>query len=696
MANGWTWRDAVQRHFASGDLDAALVVINAVLASEPADPAARQARAVVLLAAGRAAEAVVVLRGLWEEAPSAARAFDLACALEAAGLGNEAEAVYRRALDHDPDHYGALLNLCALLQRLGQADRARTFGEHLAARHPQSPEAWCACAHARLADADATAADAAFVRALELDGGYLPAAFGRVYSLAMGGSVVAAQGQLDALRALDLPAASIDAIPRARETLALPPERVEEMHFGTLFERHRRGEWSCLPALVSALRDLAAALRADPLRPACQSLAFQALGIGLDYADYRTIVRRVFEASVAVDKPLARRPTPGGGQAARRLRLGFLSPAFRDHPSGYLTRAMYREHDRDRFIIHGYCIGVDDGSAVRRDIVAGCDHFVSLAGLDDQAAAQRIHDDGIDILVQLQGFFDGVRNGILALRPAPLNVTHIGVIGTLDAPWLDYRFCEAALDPFDPPSEFALAGLTEKRVRFADLYMPYGCPAAPWSIPVTRRESGLPEDAVVFCSFNNDYKLEPEVFGCWMEILKAVPNSVLWLFCVADPLWERCLGHAERHGIGAERLVRAGNLPNDRHLARLRLADLCLDCFVYNAHTTALDALWMGLPLLTRRGVTPAQALSSVILEQFGLPELVTGSNADYVARAVDLARDPARLGELRQRIVRSRTAGRVFNTAYKTRLYEEAYRRMWQRHCAGLPPVDLDILPLA
>lgn len=502
-----------------------------------------------------------------------------------------------------------------------------------------------------------------------------------------------AQRLLGELQALRLPAEVIDAIPQARETLQLTAASAEDIFLAALFERHRRGAWECLPVLAGRLHRLVAQLREDGSRRVPAVHAFNALAIGLDYVEYRSLARRVAAQAAAVP-PLFAHARPR--VAVRCLKLGYLSPAFGDHPSSYLIGSMFRAHDRKRFSVSAYCIGADDGSAVRRDIIAGCDRFVSLATLDDRQAAQRIHADGIDILIQLEGFLDGTRNGILQLRPAPLRVAHVGVVGALDAPYLDYRFCQAASDRFDAESEAPDGPCFEKRVCFADLYWPYGAPLAPWSIAVSRSDCGLPERAFVFCSFNNDYKINAELFAAWMEILRATPGSVLWLRAANERLWARCVAGAARYGLATERLIRAPDIDNSRHLARLRLADLFLDAFVCNAHTTALDALWMGLPVLTRQGHTPASSLGAVFLGCLGLHELITLNCAAYIEKAVELANDRAAHQALVRRLMRARSSTRVFDTPYKVRLYECAYEMMWARHAAGLPPADFDVPPLA
>lgn len=682
------WCLRVERCHAQGDLAGALDAARGALAKTPADPLVRHTLGVLYLAAKRAKEAVTEFDYLLRHDRTADRHFDLAVALEATGDFTQAGNNYRQALQLEPLHFKARLNLCALLLQLRLPEAAKLEARLLVDAHPQVPDAWCSLGHALFANFDPLAADNAFARAQALGTGHLPAVFGRVVAQAMCGELASALQLLAQLQALELSPEVVRAIPQARETLDLSPAALEDIYLTALFERFRRGEWECLQALEKGLNKLASAVRNDPGRKVPSVHAFNALSIGIDYDDYRVLARQVAAQDAVAFETVFRYPRRVEGEPRRRLRLGFISPAFRDHPSAYLIRNTFRAHDREHFSVSAYCIGWDDGSEVRQDIIDGCDSFVSLAGLDDRAAAQRIHDDGIDILVQFQGFFEGTRNGILQMRPAPVRVAHIGVVGALDATYIDYQFCEAQGDKFDDPGN----GAFEKRVRFKELYSPYGAPDAPWSIAVTRRDCGLPADAFVFCSFNNDYKINEELFLVWLEILRATPASVLWLGAGNDGLWQRCVACATKHGIAAERLIRARHCPNNQHLARLRLADLFLDAFAYNAHTTALDALWMGLPIITKEGDRPASSLCAVFLRHLGMNELITRTTEEYVAGALALAKDKAGRQATVKKLMLARTASRVFDTAYKVRLYEHAYATMWARHSAGLPPVGFDV----
>lgn len=689
------WRSRLQRCYAQGDIAEALDVALGAVAAGPDDLAALHALAVLYLLSGQAVDAAGTFRYLLRLEKSAERYFDLAVALDACGESSSARAAYQQALRLEPAHFKSRLNLCALLLSLRLPAEARAEAALLVENHSLVPEAWCSLGHAFFANFDPRSADEAFARAQSLAPAHLSAAFGRVVSLAMCGERDASLQLQNELKALALAPDVVASIPQARETLDLSPADGEDIFLTALFERYRRGEWECLAILHEGLSRLAALVRADSGRRVPSVHAFNALAIGLDYADYRVLAQRVAAKDIGSIKLIPQQSRVDANNSQRRLRLGFISPAFRDHPSAYLIRNTFRNLDRARFSVSAYCIGVDDGSEVRQDIIDGCDTFVSIAALSEREAAQRIHDDGIDILVQFEGFFEGTRNGILQMRPAPVRVAHIGVVGALDATYVDYRFCEALADKFDAPTNPPGENVFEKRVRFQELYSPYGAPMAPWSIPVSRSDYGLPAQAFVFCSFNNDYKISEEIFVVWLEILRATPGSVLWLRATNDGLWNRCLTCAKSSGLGPSRIIRAKDCSNNEHLARMRLADLFLDSFACNAHTTALDSLWMGLPILTKEGQTPVAMLCAVFLRQLGVDELITRTTDEYIGAAIAMAVDKPWRQSIVSKLNRARSTSRMFDTPYKVRLYERAYETMWARHLAGLPPADFDVPPL-
>ncbi|MBL8835488.1 MAG: tetratricopeptide repeat protein, partial [Alphaproteobacteria bacterium] len=321
-----------------------------------------------------------------------------------------------------------------------------------------------------------------------------------------------------------------------------------------------------------------------------------------------------------------------------RIRLGYLSGRFTRDATGQLTVDLFPAHDRARFAVSAFSFGPDDGSDERRRIAAGADRFVDLAAHSHVDAAQAIADAGIDILVDLDGFVMGARPQIAALRPAPIQLRYLDFPGTTGAGFFDYLVTDRIVTP---PSDQPL--YAERFAYLPGCYQVNAASQAADTAPVGRADCALAGFDTVFCSFNTNTKLEPGAFALWMEILAAVPNSALWLLGESK-LGERNLrAEAHRRGIDPLRLVFAPFVERAKHLARLANADLFLDSFVYNAHTTASDALWAGVPVLTLPGDSFASRVGASLVTAAGLPELVARSPADYKAIAIALAGDPAR-----------------------------------------------------
>ncbi|HZT50377.1 MAG TPA: tetratricopeptide repeat protein [Stellaceae bacterium] len=455
-----------------------------------------------------------------------------------------------------------------------------------------------------------------------------------------------------------------------RRALAAKPDFAAAL--GNLaFARLRACDWDGIEADLSRCRAFVAAgvAAADPF-------AFLSMGSRPD--EQQRCARLEAAAARAAAQPL---PPPAPRQRDR-LRLGYMSADLREHAVATLTAELFERHDRARFEVAAYSIGPDDASPLRRRLERAFDRFVDLRALSNPAAAQRIREDGIDILVDLTGYTQHGRAAVLAARPAPVQVNFLGFIGTMGADFIDYVLADATALPFEQQEFF-----DEKIVHLPDCFMPGDTRREVDARIPTRAECGLPERGFVFCCFNNSYKLTPEIFAIWMRILAAVPDSVLWLIATNAAMTRNLRREAARHGVAPERLVFAPYQPQPQHLARHRLADLFLDTLPRNAHTTGHLALWMGLPVLTRAAGTFNGNTGASLLRTVGLPELVTRSAEEYEALAVRLATEPALLGGLRQRLERQGRASPLFDMARYTRGLEAAFERMWEIWSAGRPP---------
>jgi protein O-GlcNAc transferase len=363
-----------------------------------------------------------------------------------------------------------------------------------------------------------------------------------------------------------------------------------------------------------------------------------------------------------------------------KLTIGYLSADFHEHATAYLTAELFELHDRSRFRIIGYSYGRDDGSPMRARLQRAFDRFVDLEALPHADAAAAIHADGIDILVDLKGYTANTRSEIMALRPAPIQVSYLGYPGTMGADFIDYLVG----DRYVTPPEHA-EGYSEKLVLMPGSYQANDR-KRPIIDPPSRRELGLPDDAFVFCCFNQAYKILPEVFSSWMRLLQAAPQSVLWLLDWNAWATQNLQREARKRGIDAGRLIFAPKLPLDEHLGRLGAADLFLDTLPYNAHTMASDALWVGVPIVTCAGNTFASRVAGSLLTAIGMPELITSSMPDYEALAIRLARSPGELASLRHTLSRNRSVATLFDTPRFTGSLETAYQRMWTNYLDGVP----------
>jgi predicted O-linked N-acetylglucosamine transferase (SPINDLY family) len=339
-----------------------------------------------------------------------------------------------------------------------------------------------------------------------------------------------------------------------------------------------------------------------------------------------------------------------------RLRIGYLSSDFCNHPVAMLIVELLELHDRSRVEVYGYCWSRNDGSPLRQRLIQALDHYVPIGALDDLAAARRIRADEIDVLIDLHGLTSGLRADILSHRPAPLQVTYLGFPGTTALPEIDGVLVDDYLVPPDLRPYF-----TEQPLPLPTVFQVSDRQRTA-NPPPSRHECGLPDDRVVFCSFNNNHKFTPPVFGVWMNILRRVPGSVLWL--LADNQWGRAslTSFAVEHGIEASRLIFAPRVMPKDYLARYQVADLFLDTFPFNAGATANDVLWMGLPLLTCSGRAFASRMAGSLLLAAGLPELITTSLQEYEDVAVRLASEPGRLSALRHRLETGRATSPLFD----------------------------------
>jgi len=439
-----------------------------------------------------------------------------------------------------------------------------------------------------------------------------------------------------------------------RSSLEIQPDQPDVIQHW-LHIRQRMCQW---PILTDTIRGLS---RAD-LMANCGPLAALAL------TDQVAV-----QAQVAADwierkiPPAPEHLAPAGGYHHERIRVGYMSSDFCSHAMSYLIAELFERHDRSRFEIHGYCTSPEDGSAIRKRVIAAFDHFTIIKTMSDEAAARAIRADEIDILIDLNGLTTGTRMAILRWRPAPIQATYLGFIGPVPMPELDFLLCDEFVIP----------------PAFAALYQPTPLYVAPnyqandrkrvIGDPMSRQAAGLPDDRFVFCNFSNHYKITEAMFGAWMEILRRVEGSILWL--VADNKWscDNLRARATGVGVDPDRLLFGGRVAPDKYMARLALPDLFLDTSPYNAGTIASDAIRMGLPMVTLSGESFASRMAARLLRAIGADAGITESLDQYVEAAVALATQPELLARYRSVFTEANWAATIGDIATFTFHYEES-----------------------
>lgn len=383
--------------------------------------------------------------------------------------------------------------------------------------------------------------------------------------------------------------------------------------------------------------------------------ALAMLNISDDPESQLDAARRFVQKKVVSNVAVMANPN---GYGHKKIRIGYCSGDFCLHPVSMLTVELFELHDREHFEVYGYCWSPEDGSEMRKRVINAMDHFTRIDQMTDEEAARKIRLDEVDILIDLQGQTAGARANLLAHRPAPIQITYLGLPATTGLPSIDYVIADRFLIP-----ESAAPYYSEKPLYMPDVYQ-VSDRKRPVGPKPSRESCGLPTEGFVFCSFNNNYKFTPEVFDVWMNILKRVPGSVFWV--LADNQWaeDNLRLEAEARGIDKSRLIFAGRVSPENYLARYQIADLFLDTFPFNAGTTANDALWMGLPILTCTGRSFASRMAGALLTAAGLDELITYSLIDYEEKAVWLASNPDGYKQKRDQLHDVHENGVLFDTS--------------------------------
>jgi protein O-GlcNAc transferase len=572
---------------------------------------------------------------------------------------DEALADYDRAVALAPQLAQAWLgraNVCHVLRQYGEA---RTAVDRALSLDPQSPEAWLAYGNVLSKQRDYDGALSGYDKAIALDPKLADAWAGRA-------------SVLSTLKRHPETIATYDRL------LTVLPDAPYALGY-RLFAKMQICDWTdwnaeCERVLTGTRQD----------RPVCEPSIL--LAIPATQADQL----RCVSAYASKHYPVGPSPVSHGTRHADdRIKVAYVSSDFREHPVSYLLAGLIERHDRSKFAPIAVSFGRDDGSDMRRRLERAFESFVDVDAQSDVAAAKLLRGLGVDIAVDLMGLTQGSRPGILAARSAPVQVGYLGYAGTVGGGHLDYVLADRWVIPQERRSCFS-----EQVVHLPYSFQPNDRRPIAERTP-SRREAGLPERGFVFCAFNQSFKITPNVFDVWMRLLSRIAGSVLWLQGGHPEAVANLRAAAQRSGIDPERIVFAARLPrNEDHLARHRLADVFLDTIPYNAHTSASDALWAGVPVVTCPGDTYASRVATSLLHAVGLPELVTRSMAEYEALATKLAVEPDFLAAFKASLGAQRESCPLFDVDQLTRHVEAAFITMQARHLRGQPPQHFTVTP--
>jgi protein O-GlcNAc transferase len=565
-------------------------------------------------------------------------------------------AAYERAIAQKPDYAEVYNSRGAALAELKRLPAAIASYEQAIALSDQSPIPYNGRGNALLELTLFDAAIASYDQAIAVDPEYPDAHYNRGIALWKLARHEEAVRSYERAMALKPTIRFIDGM-RVLSQLQVCDWSTWQSDLAQLRSRIERGEPAAGPFAVLVAAD----------EPALQQRSAQIL------------VRELFAPDPALG-PIAQR------SRHERIRVGYFSADFHNHATLHLMAGLFEAHDRSGFECTAFSFGAPSQDGMRARLLSACEHFLDVRERSDRQIALLARELQLDIAVDLKGFTEGHRTGIFALRAAPLQLSYLGYPGTMGAPYIDYLIADRTLVP-----EHARGYYSEKIIYLPDSYQINDSqrPIAPHH--PSREQCALPPTGFVFCCFNNCYKITPPTFDCWMRLLSRVQGSVLWLLQDNALATHNLKREASGRGVDPERLIFAQRLPLPEHLARHRLADLFLDTLPCNAHTTASDALWAGLPVLSCPGQGFAARVAASVLHALALPELIASTPEHYEQLALDLALDPARLALIRERLASQRLSSPLFNTRLTTRHIESAYSQIYERYLALNPPDHLD-----
>lgn len=663
---------------ALGNIRAALQHFTAALKLNARHAQAAAALSTLYDHLGRPDLAEQLLRQMLAQVDDVQLRFNLAAVLEKRQQPEAAQQLYSQLLQQHPEHFAARLNRAGLHARKMQLREAASDYRELIRQHPQQTLPWQNLADIEISFGHYRDAIALLQEALKREPENAKAVQSLAIAYAVEADFIESRAAFEKLKALD-PAMWEAARERVDGDAGNSTEIDPRLIY--LIRQHEHLEvcqWSDWPRLIEVWHDVMRRPGQGMLKP----LSFRSMLMPVSTDQQRELSR-----AIAAQYPQQRcREWPASPTPAR-LRIAYMSADFRQHATGLLTRHFFAAHDRNAVEVILICLARSDGSPTAQDIRQGADHILDVSNMDDAEALAAIADLDLDILIDFNGYTTGARPQLLTPKPARILVHWLIMTCTTGAAAMDYYISDAAVSPGND-------WCTEAEVQLPESYFVFSHGETPTAPP--RAALGLPEKGFVFCCLNASQKIDPETFSVWMELLRDTPDSVLWLLGSHSATVMNLKREAEWRGIDPRRLLFAPRVDTDTHLARMAAADLFLDTRYYNAHTTAAEALWAGLPVLTCPGEHYASRVGKSLVLSCGLPELVAKDWDEYRALAQRAAKDPAWLLDLRNRLAENRHTAAIFDVKRQAQSLEKAYREMRERFAQGLPPAAFRVAELS
>jgi protein O-GlcNAc transferase len=577
--------------------------------------------------------------------------FNMGITLQKQSKLDDAIEAYKKALAINPEYVDAYNNLGNAFNALGKLGKAIMAYKKAISINPDYASAYYNMGDALQEQYKFEEAIKAYKKAISIQPDYVEA----YYNM---GNILVDQSKLEV------------AIGAYINALAIRPD-YELIRAQKLYQQAKTCNWSSIAEDVNLIPELGTLKKHVP--------PFALLS--LEDAPQRHLVRsKIYTKANYPQKALPPKALPS--QKPKRIRIGYFSTDFKEHPVAYLIAKVLKKHNRDQFEIFGYSIHGSSSCAMRQRLEKSFDSFTDVQNMSDKDIAFKARRDNIDIAVDLNGYTKDARTGIFAYRAAPIQINYLGYPGSTGSDFMDYIIADQYLIPPENQKYFS-----ERQLFLPNTYMPTDNSRELSKKKITRSDMGLPEDAFVICCFNNNYKISSTEFDIWMRLLNKVENSVLWLRQSNQFSHVNIKNEAQKRNIESSRLIFAEKIPMDEHLARQRLADLFVDTFSFNAHTTAAEALWAGLPVVTKIGQGFSARVAGSLLNAVGLPELVTKTEKAYEALILELIKNPSKLTKIKEKLANNRLTHPLFNTELYTKHLENGYQQAYQNYFDGNLP---------